>query len=81
MNKRQLEATVARRRLAVIGKALAWWNNHRPVAWKEPEHRKNPTVNCVGQSAQDLARAVVRLKEALKARGKYASPSTTGRKP
>ena len=46
--------------------SLAWWRSHRPCAFDETEHLKNPTINLATDSEKRLARSIART---LRTRG------------
>ena len=40
---------------------LAWWRTKRPLSYTEAQHIIRPTVGCVGEPMQDLARHAARI--------------------
>lgn len=43
--------------------AIAWWKNHRPLAWDKALHLKNPTINTLNNAERRLARIVAKIVE------------------
>jgi len=53
--------------------AIQWWRSRRPQAFNLREHLANPTVNTIGSSERELAKAVANLLAAPAGKGKIIS--------
>jgi hypothetical protein len=59
--------------------ALQWWRSHRPCAFSELEHMKNPTINLATDTDKRLARVVARTLMS-RGSGNLQAPSIEVRK-
>jgi len=39
---------------------LVWWRSKRPLMWEDNEHLANPTINCLGESENALAKYIAK---------------------
>ena len=59
LTKEEAVVGIEQRNLQQIEQAAKrWWTAQRPDGWTEDEHLANPTVNCKGKTACDLAKVV-----------------------